>query len=146
MQNYYDLKKQLELCTAYLDSLKEQKELLNSFLYPKTVNFENAGIKGGKKNDPFLIYTMNLITLDKQIAIAQMEKDILQRNLKKMDEILRGIHDSTYRIFVFRYLDGLSVLDIAEKTHFSTRRVYQILNKIKRILDDERVQKISQTL
>lgn len=135
MRNYYNLKKQLDLCLMYLESLMEQKELLNSFLSPKGVNYGSVAVQEGKKTDPFATYAHNSINLDKQIAAVKMEIDILQRNLKRMDEMLRDVNNNKYKIFVYRYLDGLSAVEIAKKTSFSTRRVYQILKEIEEILD-----------
>ena len=135
MRNYYNLKKQLDLCLMYLESLMEQKELLNSFLSPKGVNYGSVAVQERKKTDPFATYAHNSINLDKQIAAVKMEIEILQRNLKRMDEMLRDVNNNKYKIFVYRYLDGLSTVEIAKKTSFSTRRVYQILKEIEEILD-----------
>lgn len=135
MKNYYNLKKQLDLCLMYLESLKEQKELLNSFLHPKTVNYETVSVNGGKKADPFEIYTFNSAKLDKQITAVKNEIGLIEKNLKRMDALLRDIKNNKYQIFVYKYLDGLSATEIAKKTNFSVRRVYQILKEIELILE-----------
>ena len=135
MKNYYNLKKQLDLCMVRLETLNEQKELLNSFLCPRTFKINIISSKGGEKADPFAIYTNNIINIEKQMECVKREINILQGNIKKMDTILRDIDSNLYKIFVYRYLDGLPVETIAKKTHFSTRRIYQLLNKIEEILN-----------
>lgn len=131
MENYLNLKKQLELAMIHLEALLEQKKILNSFLYPKTFKINpTPPNRGGKNSDPFAIYTFQMTNIDKQINIVQREINMLKKNIAKMDLILRDIDNNTYKIFVYRYLDGLSVENIAKKTNFSTRRIYQILNKI----------------
>lgn len=135
MKNYYNLKKQLDLCLIRLETLKEQRELLNSFLSPRTFKINLVSYKGGEKADPFTIYANNIVSLEKQIEFVKKEINILQNNIHKMDMILRDIDNNLYRIFVYRYLDNLSVDTIAHKTNFSTRRIYQLLNKIDEILN-----------
>lgn len=130
MKNYTVLKKRLELCLIHLDTLKEQKEVLNSFLSPKTFKISPVINKGGQVEDPFVIYTYEIINIDKQIEIVKKEINLLQKNMKKMENVLRNIDGSMYKIFVYRYIDGLRVKDIARKTNYSNRRIYQLLNKI----------------
>lgn len=132
MQNFYDLKKQLELCLINLKSLQERKEILNSFLNPRTFKISEVPTHGGAKSDPFVTYTYEMINIDRQIELVKKEINILQKNIKLMEDVLRRIDGQTYKIFVYRYIDGLKVDDIAMKTNYSKRRVYQILNKIEK--------------
>lgn len=134
MTNYISLKKRLELCLIHLDTLKEQKEVLNSFLSPKTFRISPIISKGGAAEDHFVTYTYEVISIDRQIELVKREINILQKNISKMEEILRNIDGITYRVFVYRYIDGLRVNDIARKTNYSKRRVYQLLNKIEKTI------------
>lgn len=133
MENYNDLKHRLELCLIRLDTLKEQKEILNAFLYPRTFKISAIPTHGGN-SDPFVTYTYQVINLDKQIELVKKEINLLQKNIKLMEDILRKIDGIMYRIFVYRYIDGLSVNRIANKTNLSERRVYQYLEDIKKKL------------
>ena len=135
MKNYYDLKKQLELCTVRLDTLHEQKELLKSFLAPRTFKIDIVTARGNNQMDTFAIYAHNMASIEKQISYVEKEIDILKRNLKRMDSILHDVDSNLYKIFVYRYIDGLCVDRIAKKTNFSTRRVYQLLSKIEKIIN-----------
>lgn len=130
MENYNDLKNRLELCLIRLDTLKEQKEILNAFLYPRTFKISAVPTHGGN-SDPFVTYTYEVINLDKQIELVKKEINLLQKNIKLMEDVLRKIDGNMYKIFVYRYIDGLPVNRIAQKTNFSPRRVYQYLDKIK---------------
>lgn len=135
MRNYHNLRKQLEISNTYLESLKEQKEVLDSFLSPKAVNYDSVTVKGGSNTDPFAIYTFNSMRLEKQIKAVKTEIKSIKNTLDKMEELLRDVHNNRYKIFVFRYLDGLSVNEIAKRTNFSERRIYQILKEIKSIVE-----------
>ena len=135
MKNYHNLRKQLELSNTYLESLKEQKEVLDSFLSPKAVNYDSVAVKGGSNTDPFATYTFNSMRLEKQIQVVKSEIESIKNKLNKMEELLRDVHNNKYKIFVFRYLDGLSANEIAKKTNFSERRIYQILKEIERIIE-----------
>lgn len=135
MKNYYELKKQLELCVVRLETLQEQRELLKSFLAPRTVKIDIVTARGNSQTDTFAIYTHNMTNIEKQISYVKKEIEILQRNLKRMDNILHDVDSSLYKIFVYKYIDGMCVERIAKKTNFSTRRVYQLLNKIEQIIN-----------
>ena len=100
MKNYTVLKKRLELCLIHLETLKEQKEVLNSFLSPKTFKISPVINKGGQVEDPFVIYTYEIINIDKQIEIVKKEINLLQKNMKKMENVLRNIDGSMYKICV----------------------------------------------
>lgn len=134
MKKYAALKKRLELCLICIETLQEQKEVLNAFLYPRTSRIKPVCAKGGTNNDRFSEYVHETMTIDKQIEIVKKEVELLKINIKKMEYVLRNIDDKMYKIFVYRYIDGLNVKDIAKKTNYSTRRIYQILNKIEKAI------------
>ena len=129
MKKYELLKKRLELCLICVETLQEQKEVLNAFLYPKTSRIKPVCVRGGENHDRYSEYVHETMTIDKQIGIVKKEIELLQNNIKKMEYVLRNIDDEMYKIFVYRYIDGLNVKDIARKTNYSNRRIYQILNK-----------------
>lgn len=134
MKNYHNLKRQREMCLMYLESLFEQRALLNSVLNPKTVRYDTIAVKGGEKPDIFAAYTQNSARIENQILAVKEELEGIQNKLNKMEEMLRDVKNNKYQIFVYRYLDNLSANEIAKKTNFSVRRVYQILNEIERLL------------
>lgn len=134
MKKYAALKKRLELCLICIETLQEQKDVLNAFLYPRTSRIKPVCAKGGTNNDRFSEYVHETMTIDKQIEIVKKEVELLKINIKKMEYVLRNIDDKMYKIFVYRYIDGLSVKDIARKTNYSNRRIYQILNKIEKAI------------
>lgn len=135
LKNYYDLKKQLELCIVHLETLEEQKKTLETFLYPRTAKFkETPPSKSIDFTNPFLNYTYQIINIDKQITVVKREISILQKNINRMECILKDVESNLYKIFVYKYIEGLSVSKIAQKTNYSTRRIYQLLSKIDNIL------------
>ncbi len=135
MKNYHNLRKQREICLMYLDGLLEQRALLQSFLNPKTVKYDSIAVKGGKKPDLFAVYAENSKKIEGQIAAVKDELVGIENRLDKMEDLLRDVENNKYKIFVYRYLDGLSVSEIAKKTKFTGRRIYQILNEIEGILN-----------
>ena len=139
MHNYYDLKKQMELWQTYLDRLAEQKEMVNSSLTPKTVDFRLIPGGGGGGIDVFTRYVVNITDIENEIATVKAEIDNIKRTLDTMDKLLREIKDTKYKIFVYRYLDGLSANEIAYKMNFSVRRIYQILNEIDEDLEHKKI-------
>lgn len=131
MKKYAALKKRLELCLICIETLQEQKDVLNAFLYPRTSRIKPVCAKGGTNNDRFSEYVYETMTIDNQIEIVKKEVDTLKKSIKKMEYVLRDIDGAMYKIFVYKYIDGLSVNQISHKINLSPRRVYQYLDQIK---------------
>lgn len=130
MRNYYDTKIEIELCQIRLDRLKEQKFLAQSIIYPKSSQIKEVPVASTISKDPLLEYVQKIEEIEEQINLIQQQMKSLQIDLCKMESVLRDVKEPLNRIFVYKYVDGLPVRDIARKMHFSQRRTYQLLEKI----------------
>ena len=120
MKNYYDQLNELKVAQSRLKSLKEKKKMY----------FNNLN------NDAFLNYLCKTEKIDNEIIILNKEIKMLSKYLKAMENSLRNINGSLEKVFVLRYIDGLSVKQICRELHYSKTHVYRKLSIIRKILKD----------
>ncbi len=75
-------------------------------------------------------YADNNSEVDKEIRETKEKINNREGRLRIMGEILRGVHDIKYRIFVMKYLDNISSREIARRLNYSRRRIDQLLEVI----------------
>jgi hypothetical protein len=69
--------------------------------------------------------------------IIEAEIRILEKHLKAMEDSLRKMKGSLEKIFVARYIDGLTINQICRKVNYSRPQVYRKLKIINKIIKDE---------
>lgn len=135
MKNYYDQWKELEIAKTRLQALKEKKQLYFNQTQPRSKRIDGDMVTSSKvANNMFLNYAEKTERIDAQIDIIKKEIALMECYLKKMEKNLREMKGILEKIFVARYIDGLSVKKIAIKYNYSDSNVYELLRKIKRIL------------
>jgi dihydroorotase len=135
MKNYYDQQKELEIAKARLQTLKEQKKMYFEKTQPKSKKIDGEMVTSSKvANNVFLDYVDRTERIDIQIDIIKKEIALLECYLKKMEYNLRRLKGILERVFVARYIDGLSVNQISDKVNYSSVQVYRYLRTIKKII------------
>ena len=95
----------------------------------------NADIKAMQTaSNAILQYVTKIEKIDKEIEELQKEIKMLKHYLKCMEESLRKMSGVLEKIFVARYIDGLSVRQICYKTNYSQSHVYRQLSYIEKII------------
>ena len=132
MKNYYDTKAELEVKKLRLKVLYRRKESLKSLVEPKSVVTDKIAVDGGDKSpdEAFVSYTHAKLPIDEEIKQLADECKYLESELAIMEKAMRQMSDIRYRIFVMRYLDGMSAVQISTKLHYSREHVHYILRKI----------------
>ena len=138
MKNYYDQQQELELAISRLNTLKEKKQLYFEETQPKSKKINGVMVQSSIVNhDKFLEYTSKIETIDEDIEILEKEIKMLEKYLKKMEYNLRHMKGALEKIFVDRYIDGLDVRRIAKKNCYSESNIYELLRKIRKIINEK---------
>ena len=137
MKNYYDQQLELELAKNRLATLKEKKELYFEETQPKSKKINGVMVQSSIVNhDKFLEYTSKIESIDKDIEILEKEITMLENYLKKMEHSLRHMKGALEKVFVAKYIDGLSVKQIVIRVNYSKTQVYRYLSIIQQIIKD----------
>ena len=139
MKNYLDQQKELEIARARLQTLKEKKEIYFNKTQPKSKQFDKVMVQSSRvNNNLFLEYTSAIEVLDDSLEILNEEINAMEYYLRNMENSLRSMKGILERIFVAKYIDGLNVTQISEKTHYSQAQVYRYLKQINKIIKDDK--------
>ena len=132
MKNYYDTRKELELIKLRLNALHTQKESLKSLVEPKSVVTDKVMVDSnvGSPDTSIVTYLYLLSNIEKESKEKIDRLHYLESKLRSMEEILRGIQDVRYKIFVMHYIDNLSAKQIGRKLCYSRRHIERILKGI----------------
>lgn len=85
-------------------------------------------------NDKFLEYTAKIEYLDDEIDVLENEIKILESYLRRMEKNLRAMKGALEKVFVAKYIDGLSVKQIVIRVNYSKTQVYRYLSIIQQII------------
>lgn len=134
MKHYYDQRLELQIAQYRLEGLKERKKLLFGMAQPKATAISSTCVQNNTTNNVFDTYICNIEEIDKEISLVERDINILQNYLNIMERGLRQIKGSLERVFVLRYIDGLTVSEIQQITHYSQASIYRKLTIISKIL------------
>ena len=135
MKNYYDQQLELELAKNRLATLKEKKELYFEETQPKSKKINGVMVQSSiVDNNKFLEYTAKIEYLDDEIDVLENEIRILENHLIRMECNLKTMKGILEKVFVDRYINGLSIKKIAQKYSYSESNIYELLKKIRKIL------------
>lgn len=135
MKNYYDQQQELEVAKNRLRTLKEKKELYFNETQPKSKKINGVMVMSTPMhNDKFLEYTAKIEYLDDEIDVLENEVRILENHLIRMECNLKSMKGILERIFVDRFIEGMSIKKIAKKYNYSESNVYELVKKIKKII------------
>lgn len=135
MKNYYDQQLELELAKNRLTTLKEKKKLYFEETQPKSKKINGVMVQSSiVDNNKFLEYTAKIEYLDDEIDVLENEIRILENHLIRMECNLKTMKGILEKVFVDRYINGLSIKKIAQKYSYSESNIYELLKKIRKIL------------
>ena len=135
MKNHYDQQLELELAKNRLATLKEKKELYFEETQPKSKKINGVMVQSSiVDNNKFLEYTAKIEYLDDEIEVLENEIRILENHLIRMECNLKTMKGILEKVFVDRYINGLSIKKIAKKYNYSESNIYELLKKIRKIL------------
>jgi len=135
MKNYYDQQLELELAKNRLATLKEKKKLYFEETQPKSKKINGVMVQSSMiDNNKFLEYTAKIECLDDEIDVLENEIRILENHLIRMECNLKTMKGILEKVFVDRYINGLSIKKIAQKYSYSESNIYELLKKIRKIL------------
>jgi hypothetical protein len=116
------------------DDVLSEKEHLFARTQPKATQYDKEVVSGGSPSNSFDEY---LILKDKKQLDERLEeaRSILEdrERLLKLKEIeLRKSKDWHDKVYVYKYIDNLSVNEIKYKMHYCRSNIYEILKKIRK--------------
>lgn len=136
MKNYYNLLLEINTTEIRLETLKEKAEVIRARLTSCTGGGGEVG-GGSHSNDKTLRYIIELSDIEEEIKLKEQELAILRRNLEKMEKTItavKGKKDIKSRIFIMRYIEGLSAKNIASRIPCDISTVYRQINRIEKEL------------
>ena len=80
--------------------------------------------------DKFARVFSQIEKLDKNRIVLQGELDIIENEIKKVDELLSSMDDVSKKIFRCRYIWGLSVSKTAKRLNYSEDYVKELTKKL----------------
>lgn len=138
MKNYLDQQQELKIAIERIKTLREKKKMYFEQTQPKSSKMKDVVVTNSFKGDMFSTYMAKIEAIDAEIAILEQEITLLKKNLRKMEKALRKMNDSLSRVFILRYIEGLSVREIALRINYSESHIYRILGKINKILKKDK--------
>ena len=134
MKNYLDQQQELKIAIERIKTLKEKKKIYFEQTQPKASGMKEVVVTNSTTSDMFYEYIKKTEAIDVEIAILEQEIALLKKTLRKMEKSLRKMNDRLTRVFILRYIEGLTVREISLKTNYSESHVYRILTNIRKIL------------
>ena len=133
IKNYYDQQQELNAALLRLKSLEEKREIYFENTQPKAVSVKDE-IPGTIHTDLLTEYVIKIEKIDKDIELLKREIKISKKYLDKIEDCLRKMKDPLAKIFVARYIDGLSVNQMTYRINYSPSDIYRKLAIIRKII------------
>lgn len=126
------LKKYNEILKVH-ETLISEKERLFLETQPKTTTLDKISVEGGKKNNLFDNYLIQVEKkqLDQKIEESKKLVDTRYKYLKEKENELRNSNEWIDKIYVYRFLDKLPVKAMVHLIPYEEAQMYRILNEIK---------------
>lgn len=122
----------IELQAKY-EAVMLEKERLFTRVMPNAINYDKEDIQTSISSNMLDEY---ILALERNKVDERLEsiKSMLadrQRLLTMKEQALRKSPDKNDRLYVMRYLDGMSVRQITRRMHLSKTQIYRILDEIR---------------
>lgn len=130
-QEHYNAYLKYVICkTKYVEAI-DRKELFFDKTQPKAVNPDSVRVSGGTQTNSFENYIIATENIDEQINELKAILDERYNVLMRAEQELRNSRDWNDRIYVYKYLDKLTIKQIERKVPYSRRQLYRILDRIR---------------
>lgn len=130
MKNYYTQLSELRIVETRLETLKNQKEALETRINNITSKLKEVAVFSNVSTDKMTEYVIKSEELDKKIEEAEEEVKILKKGLLMMEEILENISGIEERIFRLYYIENKNPTQISFIIPCARDTVYRYLRKI----------------
>lgn len=130
MKNYYTQLSELRIAETRLETLKNQKEALETRINNITSKLKEVAVFSNVSTDKMTEYVIKSEELDKKIEEAEEEVKILKKGLLMMEEILENISGIEERIFRLYYIENKNPTQISFIIPCARDTVYRYLRKI----------------
>lgn len=122
----------IELQAKY-EAVMLEKERLFTRVMPNAINYDKEDIQTSISSNMLDEY---ILALERNKVDERLEsiKSMLadrQRLLTMKEQALRKSPDKNDRLYVMRYLDGMSVRQMTRRMHLSKTQIYRILDEIR---------------
>lgn len=116
------------------DEILSEKEHLFSKTQPKATQYDKEVVSGGLPNNSFDDYLIEKEKkqIDERLEEAKSILDDRERLLKLKEEELRHSKDWIDIIYVYYYIEKLSMRKISKRIPFSTTEIYRKVGIIKK--------------
>lgn len=131
---YLDYKKKYLDAQVIYDRILSEKEILFTMTQPKAVQFDKERVSGGTANnsfDNYLVIKDSRHLDDKLEEIRSILKD-REELLRAKEQELKNSKDWLDIIFVYYYIEKLSIRKISKKIPFGTTEIFRKLKKIEK--------------
>lgn len=136
IKNYYDQQRELNTAKSRLKTLEEKRKIYFNATQPKAVVIKDTVVMSPPENDVLTKYMAKIEKIDKEKEILKQEIAVLEKDKESMEENLREMKGTLQKVFVARYIDGLTVSQIAKRVNYSEPHIYHLLTIIKNILKE----------
>lgn len=130
-QEHYNAYLKYIICKTKYVEMIDQKELFFDKTQPKAVNPDSVRVSGGTQTNSFENYIIATENIDEQINELKAILDERYNVLMRAEQELRNSRDWNDRIYVYKYLDKLTIKQIERKVPYSRRQLYRILDRIR---------------
>ena len=133
---YHDLlKKYKDASKRYNESLEERSKLISSVML-KASQYKEVVIFGANtSSDSNLIdYTSEIDEVDKLINQSRNTRDMLNYELKKLENKMRDSGDVYDKIYIYKWIERKSVYKFYRLIGYSIRQIYYFIDEMKQKL------------
>lgn len=126
------LKKYKDASKRYNESLEERSKLISSVMLKASQYKEVVTFGGNTSSDSNLIdYTSEIDEVDRLINQSRNTRDMLNYELKKLENKMRETGDVYDKIYVFKWIEGRKPRHFNKLIGFSLSRTYDYIAEMK---------------
>ena len=128
---YHEYRDKYIIAQRKYDEVLSEKEHLFARTQPKATQYDKEVVSGGSPSDEYLI-AKEKKQIDERLEEAKSILDDRERLLKLKEEELRHSKDWIDIIYVYYYIEKLSMRKIAKRIPFSTTEIYRKVEIIRK--------------
>lgn len=129
------LKKYKDASRRYNESLEERSKLISSVMLKASQYKEVVTFAGNTSSDSNLIdYTSEIDEVDKLINQSRNTRDMLNYELKKLENKMRDSGDVYDKIYIYKWIERKSVYKFYRLIGYSIRQIYYFIDEMKQKL------------
>jgi regulator of replication initiation timing len=123
----------IELQAKY-EAVMLEKERLFTRVMPNAINYDKEDVQASIGSNMLEEYILALEKnkVDERLESIKSMLEDRQRLLYMKEQALRKSPEKYDRLYVMRYMDGLSVRQMTRRIHLSKTQIYRILDDIRR--------------